>query len=122
MELINITINIHYTFIIFIICLAALVSRKLIKYIIEDFKCKKYKLFIFEFILTIMFILVDLLCFSTSCASYIKVYKITEKSKVIKFIKDNNNNNNCQIIEKDNELYLIEEDYLNKDFTFMINE
>lgn len=120
MELINITINIHYTFIIFIICLAALVSRKLIKYIIEDFKCKKYKLFIIEVILTIMFILVDLLCFSTSCASYIKVYKVTEKSKAVEFIKDNNNN--CQIIEKDNELYLIEEDYLNKDFTFMISE
>lgn len=119
MELINITINIHYTFIIFIICLAALVSRKLIKYIIEDFKCKRYKLFIFEFVLTIMLILVDLLCFSTSCASYIKVYKVTEKSKAVEFIKDNNN---CQIIEKDNELYLIEEDYLNKDFTFMINE
>lgn len=119
MELINITINIHYTFIIFIICLAALVSRKLIKYIIEDFKCKRYKLFIFEFVLTIMLILVDLLCFSTFCASYIKVYKVTEKSKAVEFIKDNNN---CQIIEKDNELYLIEEDYLNKDFTFMINE
>lgn len=119
MKLINITINIHYTFIIFIICLAALVSRKLIKYIIEDFKCKKYKLFIIKIILTIMFILVDLLCFSASCASYIKVYKVTEKSKAVEFIKDNNN---CQIIEKDNELYLIEEDYLNKDFTFMINE
>lgn len=66
-----------------------------------------------------MFILVDLLCFSTSCTSYIKVYKITEESKAVKFIKDNNN---CQIIEKDNELYLIEEDFLNKDFTFIINE
>lgn len=119
MELINITINIHYSFIIFIICLVAFVSRKLIEYIIEDFKCKKYKLFIIELILTIMFILVDLLCFSTSCASYIKVYKITEESKAVKFIKDNNN---CQIIEKDNELYLIEEDFLNKDFTFIINE
>lgn len=119
MELINITINIHYGFIIFIICSATLVSRKLIKYITEDFKCKRYKLFIFEFILTIIFILMNLLCFSTSCASYIKVYKVTKKSKAVEFIKDNNN---CQIIEKDNELYLIEQDFLNKDFTFMINE
>ena len=119
MELLNITINIHYTYIIFIICLAVLVSSKLIEYIIEDFKCKKYKIFIFEFILTAMFILVDLLCFSTSCASYIKIYKVIDKSKAIEFMKDNDD---CQIIEKDNELYLIEEDFLNKDFTFVINE
>ena len=119
MELINITINIHYGFIIFIICATTLISRELIKDIYRSFKCKKYKLFIFKFILTILFIIINFFCFSTSCASYIKVYKITEESKAVKFIKDNNN---CQIIEKDNELYLIEEDYLNKDFTFIINE
>ena len=119
MELINITINIHYSFIIFIICATTLISRELIKDIYRSFKCKKYKLFIFKFILTILFIIINFFCFSASCASYIKEYKIIENSKAIELMKDNDN---CQIIEKDNELYLIEQDFLNKDFTFIINE
>lgn len=119
MELINITINIHYTDIIFIICVTTLISNKLIKFITESFQEKKYGIAILESIIIAAYIIVNFFCFTTMCASYVKEYKIIDKSKAVEFIKDNNN---CQIIEKDNELYLIEEDYLNKDFTFMINE
>ena len=119
MELINITINIHYTDIIFIICVTTLISNKLIKFITESFQEKKYGIAILESIIIAAYIIVNFFCFTTMCASYIKEYKIIDKSKAVEFIKDNNN---CQIIEKDNELYLIEEDYLNKDFTFIVNE
>lgn len=119
MELINITINIHYTYIIFIICVTTLVSRKLISFITEEFQEKKYKLVILESIIIAAFIIVNFFNFTATCASYIKVYKIIDKSKATEFMKDNDD---CQIIEKDNELYLIEEDFLNKDFTFVVNE
>lgn len=119
MELLNITINIHYTDIIFIICITTLISNKLIKFIVGSFQEKRYKTAILESIIIAAYIIVNFFCFTTTCASYVKEYKIIDKSKAVEFMKDNDN---CQIIEKDNELYLIEKSLLNKDFTFIVNE